>query len=192
MVLVDTIRQAYTELFTINFSHSGYGTGPQTSIADEIALAPDNATQTLFRKYEIGYKFYNHTFICFIRLKVLVPAMPPQVPYIPVANGLQLRLLLKAGNAFLNKTEIDAAGASQVYYFSNRVNAGSGRYLSHDAAEVNDHDLQNVSAVKPEDSCLGVIDIFSSGAMDSTYELFSGSLQQFESPGYRIDFKSKI
>ena len=58
-------------------------------------------------------------------------------------------------------------------------------------AEVNDHDLKNVSAVKPEDSCLGVIDIFSSGAMDSTYELFSGPLQQFESPGYRIDFKSK-
>ena len=192
MVLVDTIRQIYQELFTINFFHSAYANGLQTSLADEISLVPDKATQTLFLKYDTGLKFYNDVFICFMRCKLIFPAMPPRAPYVTVANDLQLRFLLKAGEAFMSKTDIQAVGAGQVYHFSNRVNTGTGGYLSHDAADVNDHDLENVSTINPEENCIAVIDIFTGAAMNSSYELFNGPLQQFVSPGYRIDFKSKI
>ena len=44
--------------------------------------------------------------------------------------------------------------------------------------EVGNSDLKNVSVVEPGESCLGVIDVFSSNAMNGNYELFTGSAQQ--------------
>jgi hypothetical protein len=55
---------------------------------------------------------------------------------------------------------------------------------------VNNADLAEVSALKPEQPCLAVIDIFNSGTANA-YNLF-GSGQQLLSPVYSISFKSKI
>jgi hypothetical protein len=56
---------------------------------------------------------------------------------------------------------------------------------------VNNADLDEVSTLKPDQSCLAVIDIFNSGTSNPAYNLFGGG-QQLLSPLFTIPFKSKI
>jgi hypothetical protein len=56
---------------------------------------------------------------------------------------------------------------------------------------VNNADLKPTAAVKPEKSCLAVIDVFTNGIPNSAYDLF-GAGEKLLSPVYTISFKSKI
>ena len=56
---------------------------------------------------------------------------------------------------------------------------------------VNNADLQDTAAVKPTENCFAVVDIFNTGTINTTYNLFGSSLQLL-SPLYTIPFKSKI
>lgn len=193
MKLVETIRTIYKELFTVSFDHSAYQPVRNILFADQVTVDPDKDTKYHFTNYEMSYQFFNETLVCFIRCNLLLPpAINPKVPFRKVNDDLRLRFLIKAGSAFLNVTDIDSAGAQQVYYFSNRVNAGASMFISSNTTGVGNSDLKNVSVVEPGESCLGVIDVFSSNAMNGNYELFTGSAQQLRSPVYRIRFKSKV
>ncbi|MGN6531240.1 MAG: hypothetical protein ACTHK0_05765, partial [Ginsengibacter sp.] len=59
-------------------------------------------------------------------------------------------------------------------------------------AGVNSDDLKTVGVVNPDEHCFGVIDIYSSGAINSAYDLFSGASENLNDPGYSIRFISKI
>ncbi len=56
---------------------------------------------------------------------------------------------------------------------------------------VNNADLQDIAAVNPSENCFAVVDIFNTGTINTTYNLFGSSLQLL-SPLYTIPFKSKI
>lgn len=56
---------------------------------------------------------------------------------------------------------------------------------------VNNADLQDIAVVNPSESCFAVVDIFNTGTINTTYNLFGSSLQLL-SPLYSIPFKSKI
>ena len=58
------------------------------------------------------------------------------------------------------------------------------------AQTVNNADLQSTSVVKPAQTCYAVIDIFSTGTTNATYNLFNGS-GHLLSPVYVLPFKSK-
>ena len=146
MILVDTIGTIYEELFRINITHPGYVPARSITIADEVSLLPDQATRALFRDHDMGYKFRGNIFLCYMRCDLFAPpARDPKIPYVPMPDSIRFRFLLTAGNAFINKTDIIQAGATQVYHFSNRVNAASSLFISHDPSDVNNNDLANVS-----------------------------------------------
>jgi hypothetical protein len=56
---------------------------------------------------------------------------------------------------------------------------------------VNNADLEDKASVKPEENCFAVIDVYSTGTTNATYDLF-GNGQRLLSPVYVIPFKSKI
>lgn len=198
----DIIRTTYKELFSVKFLHSGYGFSHKNAIADSIYPEPDEATRKLFVNHSIGYRFFTDTLICFIRtLKTQLspPLSPPanetNVPYIKFSGNAMIRFLINTSTVFLDKTEVAATGARQVYQFTNQTNAGTGGFISMhtDLVGVNNDDLKNVAVVKPDKTCFGVIDIFNTGAVNSNYELFNEMVtQQMKSPVYSIPFKSKI
>jgi hypothetical protein len=195
-VLKDIIKTTYKELFTVRFQHSGYGLSRQKFIADSIYIVPDGKTSKLFADHTMGYRLYNDVLICYIRTESLAPpAADPKAPYIKFPGNVQIRFLVNVSSDFLDKTNITAAGAKQVYQFTNQSNAGTGGFISAhtDIIGVNNDDLKNVSMVKPVSTCFAVIDIFNNGAVNNSYELFSSSLtQQLRSPAFIIPFKSKI
>ena len=120
------------------------------------------------------------------------PAAEPKKPFIPLDDNLRLRFYINGNTNFLRKTDIISTGPKQVYYFSNRLNVASGMFISSAAGDVNNNDLRNTALLTPEEPCLGVVDIFSSGAANLNYELFTGAAQQLKNPEYKIQFKSKI
>lgn len=195
-VLKDIIKTTYKELFTVKFQHSGYGLSRQNFIADSIRVEPDEATAELFADHSIGYRLFNDMLICFIRTQPLAPpAADPKAPYIKFSGNALMRFLVNVSSDFLDKTNVAAAGAKQVYQFTNQLNAGTGGFISvhTDTIGVNDDDLKNVTLVKPGSACFAVIDIFNSGAINNSYELFTSSVtQQLRSPAFTIPFKSKI
>jgi hypothetical protein len=94
-------------------------------------------------------------------------------------------LIGNGGNMF---TSLKPVKASDIIPISN------GNYwkkISPPEAVVNNADLDEVSALKPDQSCVAVIDIFNSGTGNTAYDLF-GEGQQLLSPLYIISFKSKI
>ena len=198
VVQKDIIRTTYKELFTLKFLHSGYGFSQKNSIADSIYLEPDEATRNLFINHSIGYRFFTDTLICFIRTVKTELLSPPgiatHVPYIKFSGNVLIRFLMNASTGFLDKTEVAATGAKQVYGFTNQVNTGTGGFISShtDITGVNDDDLKNIAVVKPDKTCFAVIDIFNIGAVNSNYDLFNENVtQQLKSPAYAIPFKSK-
>ncbi len=190
----DNINTKYLQLFTVRLLHSGYGTAHKNSIAEAISIEPDEATQRLLINYNMGFRFINDTVICFIRTLLFAPPAPlPIVPFLKLSGAKLFRFLVFASPDFLARTDVQAAGATTVYQFTNQVNAGTGGFISMHAAGVNNDDLKTVAAVKPAKSCFGVIDIASQGASGSSYEIFDGPVnQQLKSPAFSILFKSNI
>ena len=104
----------------------------------------------------------------------------------------RLRFLLKAKSRFIHTTVVEQPAKDHAYHFSNRVNAGTGMFISRNAGEVDSNDLDNGFDVDPRESFLGVIDVFTSNAMNSNYELFANAMGELRKPEYRIQFRSSF
>lgn len=184
------------ELFTVKFLHSGYGFARRKMLEDNITLEPDEATRNLFTNYNLGYHFFNDTLICFIRTNLpqllSPPALDPKIPFIKFSGNVRIRFLINASNDFLNKTVVEATGATQMYQFTNQVNAGTGGFICMNTSGVNSTDLKNVDVVEADKNCFGVIDVHNNAAVNNTYNLFTGVNQTLQSPHYFIQFISKI
>lgn len=186
--VADIIKTIYKELYNVKFLHTGYGVPRPNSISDNINLQPDADTVITFNNYNIDYSLFNDSLVVFIRCA----DQSPPVPYVKFANPVRLRFLLNVSNDFLNKTLADAVGATQVYQFSNQTNAGAGGFISMHTEGVNSDDLKTTTEVNADEKCFGVIDIYSSGAINNAYELFSGTDTKLNNPNYSIRFISKI
>jgi hypothetical protein len=189
---MDKLNTIYQELFSIKFTHAAFGTAGPVFISDLLGIYPDAQTEALFSNNSIGYRFDNNTFSCFARCSLVAPpAADPKVCFTRIAADVRLRFMLTAENAFFPPTDINRAGSAQVYYFNNKANVGSGMYITQAIATVTDADLKDSIVIAPQDKCLGVIDIFSAGAVNTSYELFKGANKTLKSPAYKITFKSK-
>ena len=190
----DIISLIYKELFTVKFLHTAYGAARKSFIADDIHIEPDLATKKLFINHYLDYRFFNDTLICFIRTELLSPPTPnPKAPFIKFSSPVLIRFLVNASTGFLRKTNVVITGSQQVYQFNNQLNAGTGGFICMHATGVNNDDLKSAAVVKPDNPCFGVIDIFSTGAANSTYEIFTGGpIQVLQSPVYSIQFISTI
>lgn len=186
--VIDIVKIIYKELFTVKFLHTGYGAPRPNSISDSIQLQPDTATKSIFNNHSIGYSFFNDTLVVFIRCT----GQTPLVPYVKFAENFKIRFLFIVSDDFLKKTVVDAVGVTQFYQFSNQINIGSGGFISMHLEGVNKDDLKSAALVEVSENCLGVIDIYSNGAKDHTYEIFSGPNENLNNPGYSIRFISKI
>ena len=187
----DIISPIYKELFTVKFLHAGYGVARKSLIAEDIHVGPDAATKELFTNHNLGYRFFNDTLVCFIRTELLSP--PGLVPFIKFTSPFVIRFLINVSSGFLSKTNVVVTGSQQVYQFNNQVNAGTGGFICMHIVGVNNDDLKSVAVVKPDNPCFGVIDISSTAAVNSTYEIFTGGpIQELKSPAYSIQLISKI
>ena len=184
---MDIVRTIYKELFTVKILHSGYGAPRPNLIAGSIALEADEETKTLFNNYYLGYRFFGDTLICFMRIAASLPA----VPYLKFPGDVRIRFRMNASVDFLSKTVVDAAGAKQVYQFTNQVNIGTGGFISMHTQGVNSDDLKNVNVVNADKICFGVVDVNTSTVVNSSYAIFSGVNQQLISPNYSIRFINK-
>ena len=193
MRLVETFNDLFHELFTINLSHRGFDSPNESLISDHITIRPDKKTQKLMKDHRVGYCFDDDNFVCYTQAKLLAPPAPvPKGAYIIPAPAVFFRFLLGASRYFMDATDIKSPATGSGYYFSNRTNAGTGMFISHDAADVNSNDLASISDVDLREKYIGVIDIFCSGAVNNSYELFTGGSGQLRSPKYRLSFKSTL
>jgi hypothetical protein len=190
---IDTVNILYKELFTVKFFHSGYGLPHNNFIAESISVSPDEKTRKIFSDHSIGYQFLNDTLVCFIRTRfVSPPSFEPKVPFIKFSANKVLRFCVTVSDEFLNVTNVEAAGAQQMYQFSNKVNVATDHFICMHTEGVNNDDLKN-SDMEADKTCFGVIDITNAGAVNSSYEIFDTlNNQQLKSPAYNIRFKSKI
>ena len=190
----DIIQLLFKELFTVRFIHSAYGVLRKTFIAENIFIEPDPATRTLFTNHSVDYRLINDTLVCFIRTEVSSPPVSgPRTPFIKFDSPVVMRFLVKASNDFMNRTNVIRAGAQQTYYFTNQANAATGGFICMHSAGVNNDDLKNSDTVNLDKPCFAVIDIASSGAVNTSYEIFSGGpAQQLTSPVYAIQFISTV
>ena len=185
---IDIIRTVYEELFTVTFIHGGYGSPRPDFIGDNISLEPDEDTKFLFKNYDISYRFFTDTLICFMRCNDALP----RVPFIPFSGPVRMRFFINTSAGFISKSVVEPAGALQVYQFTNQANIGTGGFISMHETGADNDDLKNASAVNAEKNCFGVIDVHNTGAVNSTYDLFSGANQTLLSPDYSIRFISRI
>ena len=193
MKLVETFNDLFQELFTITLSHRGFDSLNESMICDHIKIKPDKDTEKIMKDHRIGYRFNDDNFVCYIQCELEnPPAASPRVAYVVPAPGIKFRFLLKASNYFMDTTVIKSVAKGTAYYFNNQSNAGTGMFISHDPGEVNDNDLVIVSKVDIRETYLGVIDIFSSGAVNPTYELFSNAAGRLRKPKYQLLFRSSI
>jgi hypothetical protein len=190
----DIIQLLCKELFTVRFIHSAYGVLRKTFISEDIFIEPDRATRTLFTNHSVDYRFINDTLVCYIRTEVSSPPVSgPRTPFIKFDSPVVIRFLVSASIDFLDRTNVIAAGAQQTYYFTNKANAATGGFICMHSAGVNNDDLKDNGTVDPEKSCFAVIDIASAGAVNTSYEIFTGGpAQQLTSPGYAIQFISTV
>lgn len=184
----DIVRTISRTLFSVRFLHTGYGLPRPEIISEYIWLEPDEDTKNVFKNYSIGYRFFNDLLVVFMRCSNLVPT----TPFLKITEEVRLRFYLQVSADFLNKTQVQAVGAAQLYQFSNKVNIATGGFISKHTEGVNDDDLIAVDLAAPGKTCFGVLDVFNTGAVNSTYDLFSGVQQTFNSPGYSIRFISQI
>ena len=186
--LADIVKIINRPLFSLRFLHAGFGLPRPGNISDSMRLDPDEATQKIFNNYHIGYRFLNDMLVVFIRCSNPVPT----TPLLKLSGAIRLRFYLQVSTEFLNKTEVQSVGATQLYHFSNRENIGTGGFISRHTEGVNDDDLELVVMAEAEETCFGVIDVYNTGAVNTSYDLFSGAEQTLNSPGYSIRFISKI
>lgn len=120
---VDIINTLYGELFSVRLLHSGYLSPGSNVISNDIRLYPDKQTKKLFTDYQITYRLFGNTLVCFVRSRVLAPpATNLKVPFMRFLDNVRIRFLMHISPSFLNRTEVVATGTNQVYLFSNRVN----------------------------------------------------------------------
>ena len=197
MKIVDTIKIAYKELFTVTLIHPSFETiytykDPVTntnktitssSILNAVSVEPDAATKKLFTNYGIAFRSSNNLISCFMRAQL-------QQPHIKLPANIRIRFLLKQKADFLYRTNINAAGSRQVYQFTNENNTiESGiKHITKNAIGVSDADLEDISIVAPGENCLGVIDMLTS-VTDINYRLLNGDT--LESPEFVIRFIKK-
>ena len=197
MKIVDTIKIAYKELFTVTLLHPAFETvytykDPVTntnktitssSIFNVVSIDPDAATQKLFTKYSISFRSSNNIISCFIRAEL-------QQPLVKLPADVRIRLLLKQRGDFFYRTNIMAAGSRQVYRFTNENNTiDSGiKHITKNANGVTDADLEDISILAPEENCLGIIDMLNS-VTEVNYRLLNGNT--LESPEFVIRFIKK-
>ena len=186
--IADTVKTINKTLFTVRFLHAGYGFPRPGNILDNISFQPDDDTQKILTNYNIGFRFLNDTLVVFMRCSNLIPT----TPMLKFSGDIRLRFFMQVSTDFLKRTEVQPVGASQLYQFSNKVNIATDRFLSMHTEGVNNDDLKPVSVAEPGETCFGVIDVFNAGAINNTYDLFSGADQTLNSPGYSIRFISKI
>jgi hypothetical protein len=193
MRLVETISYLTETLFSITFSHSGFDNLSETTVSELVKIKPDNDTTSLLGDYNIDCTFTNDIFVSYIRAKLVAPpALQPRAAYVMPRPADRFRFLLIAGVRFMNTTVVEPVSSGRYYYFTNRNNAASGMFITHDAGAVNQNDLTNVADVEIRERPLAVIDIFSSGAINNNYELFTGNAGQLRRPNYRVLFRSRI
>lgn len=197
MKIVDTIKTAYKELFTVTLLHPAFETiytykEPVTntdktitssSIFNALSVEPDNATKKLFANHSMSFQNSNNLISCFIRAQL-------QQPHIKLPGNTRIRLLLKQKSDFLYRTNIRTAGSRQVYSFtnSNTTMDGGIQHITKNATGVTDADLEDISTVEAEENCLGVIDMLNS-VTDVNYRLLNGDT--LESPAFVIRFIKK-
>ena len=197
MKIVDTIKTAYKELFTVALLHPAYEsiytfkdpvtnadkTITASAIFNALSVEPDTATKKLFANHSMSFRSTNNIVSCFIRAQL-------QQPHIKLPANTRIRLLLKQKSDFLYRTNIIAAGSRQVYSFTNSNNTmDSGiKHITKNATGVTDADLEETSTVGAEENCLGVIDMLTS-ITDVNYRLLNGDT--LESPAFVIRFIKK-
>ncbi len=197
MKIVDSIKTAYKELFTVMLLHPGFETvytykEPVTntektitssSVFNVVSVEPDAATKKLFANHSMSLRSSNNIISCFIRAQL-------QQPVTKLPDDVRIRLLVKQNGAFLYRTNIQAAGSRQVYRFTNENNtmdAGT-KHITKNASGVTDADLEDILVVEPGENCLGVIEMLTS-VTDSNYRLLNGDT--LESPAFVIRFIKK-
>lgn len=182
------------ELFTVRFLHSGYGFSRRKLLESSITLEPDKATSNLFTNHNMGYRFFSDTLICFIRtnLTQLLSPLEPSIPFIKFSGDVRIRFFMHASTDFLNKTVVEEAGSTQMYQFTNQVNAGTGGFICMTTGGVNNSDLKNIDVLQAGKNCFAVVDVHNVGAVNNAYNLFADINQTLQSPNYFIQFISKI
>jgi hypothetical protein len=184
-VIVDTIKLSFLKLFCIRLDHVGYErtlSGVVTSdIFNDLEVEPDDSTTGTFANYGLGFLYSNNCITCYIRSVV-------KKAYLPLPDTTVVRLLIRAGSGFFNRTAIEPAGSKQVYQFTNldRTGGGSDKFLTRNASGVTSDDLFSVSAIAPSKDCLAVIDIYSKD-VGNDYRLFDGTGNILQ-VNYRLGF----
>lgn len=193
MKKVETITYFAGELFTITFSHSGFDGISGIAVSEILSLKPEKETELLFNRFNIGYALHTNTFVCFIHSRLLSPpTLQPRAAFAIPDADTRFRFLVKADSRFMSMTQINPVSGNRAYYFSNRENAATDMIISHDTTGVNDNDLRSGLNVDIRETYLGVIDVFSSGAVNNNYELFAGASGELRSPAYKLTFKSSV
>lgn len=185
---METTRLIYNQLFSVQFLHNGYGTPRPAVLEQNIEFIPDADSAKLFRDHSMGYRLYNHTLVVFIRCAETAPP----VPFVPIQRPVRIRFYVKVSADFLRKTTAMNAGATNVYLFSNRVNAGTGLFLGMHTTGINADDLHPVGSLEANQNSWAILDIYNTGAINNTYELFAGPDGRLNSPAYSVRFISQI
>lgn len=120
---MDIVSTIYQELFSVKFLHAGYGVQLSDTISNDIKLAPDAGTEELFKNYNISYRLFNDTLVCFMRSKLFnPPARNPKVPFVSFFTDVRIRFLMFTTQNFMRRTGVIATGKTLVYQFSNTIN----------------------------------------------------------------------
>jgi hypothetical protein len=195
MLVIETIGTTYLELFTIRISNSGFERTishkdpitnvvtsiVQSSISEVLSIEPDASTRKLFLDHDMNYKWGNDMLICYVRTESTKPYF--NFP------AMQIRFLVKAQSAFLRRTDVKPTGSQEVYQFTNvgRTGDAANRFLTMNAAGVEDPDKKLIGALGVEQNCFAVIDILTDVA-DADYRVFNAG--NLVSPDYKILFKT--
>lgn len=191
MKLVVTNTELFETLFSINFTHKSFDSFNESTVSEHLSVDPDEDTRKLLTDHRIGFRFTDNVFLCYTQCRLLLPpAKTPKGADIIPAENTRFRFLIKANNFFKRITDIIPTAKGKAYYFSNRTNVGTDMYISHDAAAINNNDLVDVTEIDVREIFFGVIDIYSSGAKNNSYELFTGSNAQLRSPEYILEFRN--
>lgn len=119
----ETVRTIYQELFSVRFVHSGYENPQEDFINKGIRIVPDKDTTLFFSNYKMEYRFYTNTLVCFIECVLFNPPAPePKVPLLTIPADMHIRFLVTSSSDFAANTFVVAAGSTNTYQFTNKIN----------------------------------------------------------------------